>query len=356
MSASATAVPLATSTSTTSAEDSGDPEGVLFFAYGALMDPTTMQRRLQGRHSGLLARSSSSSSSSHSSSSRAAVAVAFAERKGRGRRRQQQRDERVEASSAAAASSSVAVAVAFAHRGGWATLVDLREARASTASPLWRLVPGSQRGGEDGGGGWGARARAREGPTAAAALASTASSSASSSSSSAIALEREENKSDDTGNGASFIGGSCFSSPAHGVLYSLSSESELEALAEREGGYCLRRVEVRVVSLGDDDDDDGGGGGGGCGGQRALLLEAFAFVSSPGLRLRLPLPPRERYLDKMRSGARAAGLDGRYRAWLEEVPSAAEGSLDGRYQATPAGAAAAAAGVALFAAVVCSVV
>ena len=169
-------------------------------------------------------------------------------------------------------------------------------------------------------------------------------------------MEREENKSGDTGNGASFIGGSCFSSPAHGVLYSLSSESELEALAEREGGYCLRRVEVRVVSLGDDDDDDDGGGGGGGGGQRALLLEAFAFVSSPGLRLRLPLPPRERYLDKMRSGARAAGLDGRYRAWLEEVPSAAEGSLDGRYQATPAGAAAAAAGVALFAAVVCSVV
>ena len=109
------------------------------------------------------------------------------------------------------------------------------------------------------------------------------------------------------------------------------------------------------MGLGSGGDGDGGGdsGGGDSDGEQALL-EAFAFVSSPGLCLRFPLPPRARYLEKMRRGARAAELDGRYRAWLEGAPSAVD--LDGRYQATPAGAAAAAAGVAFFAAVVCLLV
>ena len=309
----ATSAASSTASSTAKDSDSDDPEGVLFFAYGALMDPAVIQGRLLGREAGLPSRSSSSLSP------RAAVAVAFVERGGGGGRRRQRRQKREE-------QASSSVAVAFAHRGGWATLVDLGDARASAASPLWRLVPGSPRGEEEKeeerGGGW----SAREGERGESATAG------------------------DTESETSFVGGPCFSSPAHGVLYSLSSESDLEALAEKEGGYSLRKVEVRVVPLGDGGDGDGGDGGGK---QTTPLLEAFAFVSSPGLRLRFPLPPRQRYLDKMRRGARAAGLGDEYGAWLDRVPCSGEGGpLDGRYQATPAGAAAAAAGVALFAAVV----
>lgn len=304
--AAASAAPLAPSTSTSAADEddntgggSDDNTSVLFFAYGALMDPTVMRSRLQGRKAG-------------SSPPRAAVAVAFAEKGGRKEGK----------------SSSSSVAVAFVHRGGWATLVDLRRARASAASPLWRLVPGSRGEEEDRsrGGGWGQAEGGRS----------------------------DDERARDGGPSFSASSGPCFCSPAHGVLYALSSESDLEALSEREGGYSLRKVEVRVSG-------SGGGGSGGVGAvapgdsKRALLLlEASAFVSSPGLRLRSPLPPRERYLEKMRSGARAAGLDEGYRAWLERVPSAED--LDGRYQATPAGAVAAAAGVAVFAAVMCLLV
>ena len=297
MSAAAALASTSTTTSTTSRKDTADDDNsVLFFAYGALMDPAVMQRRLRRRKAGLFPLP-------RSSSSRAAVAVAFVDG---GRKKGEQ-------------GNPSSVAVAFVHRGGWATLVDLRKARASAASPLWRLVPGSRREEEEerkqGGGGWSARERERE--------------------------ESDDTENDDT----SFISGSCFSSPAHGVLYSLSSESDLEALAEKEGGYSLRRVEVRVLFGDNDEDDDGDDEGG-----QTLSLEALAFVSSPGLCLRFPLPPRRRYLEKMRTGAREAALDESYRSWLDQVPSTE--TLDGRYQATPAGAAAAAAGVALFATVV----
>ena len=313
---SASAATHSASTSTTSAKDAAtadndanaEDKSVLFFAYGALMDATAMQSRLHGKSAGSLPRSSPSSS-------RAAVAVGFAEKKKGGGGKEGKTP------TAPPSSSSPSIAVAFVHRGGWATLVDLRKARALAASPLWLLVPGSRAEEEDRrqGGGW----------------------------------SEAEGENNDENDDDSFISGSCFSSPAHGILYALSSEADLDALAEKEGGSSLRKVEVRVCGGG-----VGGGGGDDCengeNGEQALLLEAFAFVSSPGLCLRFPLPPRERYLEKMRRGAREAELDERYRAWLERVPSTKD--LDGRYQATPAGAAAAAAGVALFAAVVCLLV
>lgn len=273
----------ATSASTTSKKDDDDDKSVLVFAYGALMDPRVIQSRLQGKE-GLSLRSSR----------RPASAVTFAG-EGGGARESGEAKKGERRPKSVAHLPSHRLAVAFVHRGGWATLVDLQKARALSESPLWLLVPGSQKGEEErGGGGW---------------------------------SERGEEK----GHDVSFVSGPCFSSPAHGVLYALSSESELGAVAEKEGGYSLRKVEVRVD-------------------EARETLEAFAFVSSPGLCVRYPLPPRERYLEKMRAGAKEAKLDKRYIAWLERVPST--NALDGRYQATPAGAVAAAAGVAIFALVV----
>jgi len=332
---SSTSTSSTSTSSSTSEQDAAanDDKSVLFFAYGALMDPGVMQSRFGGKKGGLvpLPRSSSSSPSSRA----AAIAVAFATG-GEARAK----------NSSSSSSRPPSLAVAFAHRGGWATLVDLQRARAAAESPLWRLVPGCSRGEGSEGGGWSEeeaeeeRAREKE-------------------------KEKEKDGDDDD---FRFISGSCFSAPAHGVLYALSSRSDLEALAEKEGGYSLRKVEVIVVEEEKEEGEAEGEGEGegeaeegeGTNGEREReterLVEAFAFVSSPGLRLRYPLPPREAYLEKMRRGAPrdAAGVDRRrYREWLERVPSAASGgTLDGRYHATPAGAIAATAAVGSLLAVV----
>ena len=278
-------------------QEEENKNGVLFFAYGALMDPSVMQKRL--------------SRESKLHSSRTAVAVAFAGEK-RAREREKERERAAREEEPASASPAPSLAVAFCHRGGWATLVDLPRARSLSQSLLWRLVPGSEA----------RKKEEKKGPFG------------------GWSEDEDGESEDDDDDPSSFVSGACFSSPAHGALYSLSSTSDLEILAEKEGGYSLRKVEVRVRTGKSKEK------------RNTITLDAFAFVSSRGLCLRYPLPPREEYLAKMIRGSEAAGINEQYKSWLERVPSARSKTLDERYAATPAGAAAAAAAVAVFAAVV----
>ena len=60
-------------------------------------------------------------------------------------------------------------------------------------------------------------------------------------------------------------------------------------------------------------------------------MTATAFVSRPGLQLRHPVPPTERYLELLQAGAQEHGLDPEYVAWLATVPSTDRTGLPPEY-------------------------
>ena len=126
----------------------------------------------------------------------------------------------------------------------------------------------------------------------------------------------------------------------HGVVYSLS-RTDMAALQRAETGYTLATVRVSTypptaacASTATTYDSNSSVEG------SALLVErvastaqvsdatsqdqavtATAFVSRPGLQLRHPVPPTERYLELLQAGAQEHGLDPEYVAWLATVPS-----------------------------------
>lgn len=131
-----------------------------------------------------------------------------------------------------------------------------------------------------------------------------------------------------------WAGSPCARAPARGVVLPLASRADLDALASREGGYRLARVDVVLL-----DDERGGGNG-------TPSVTALAFVSRAGLRTAAPLPPRASYVAKMAAGAADAGLGDEWMAWLEAVPTIADGApLPAAYSDTGAGRAAAAAAI-----------
>lgn len=93
-------------------------------------------------------------------------------------------------------------------------------------------------------------------------------------------------------------------STVHGVVIKLSDE-DFQALARSEGGgRFYRQLELEVTTYDD------------------RRIRAFAFVGVSGVRLRSARPPSRRYLELIRSGARARGLDPDYCERLDQLPAA----------------------------------
>ena len=124
----------------------------------------------------------------------------------------------------------------------------------------------------------------------------------------------------------------CSIAQPHGMLYSVS-DAQLAELSKRETGYRLAVIPVTPYGV-------------------ATAVDAHVFVSSCMLRLRKPVPPTQRYLDLILSGARSWQLSEAYIGQLESVPIAKPGGLTAEYFDTPSAsvAAAAVAGAALAAA------
>lgn len=100
----------------------------------------------------------------------------------------------------------------------------------------------------------------------------------------------------------------------HGVLFELSG-SHLRKLSRVETGYTQRLIVVRTY--------------------REVVLEAYAFMSKPSLRLPQSVPPTKRYLELLRRGAAENNLDLEYQQWLQRIPSVDRGPLGEEYFDTP---------------------
>lgn len=72
-------------------------------------------------------------------------------------------------------------------------------------------------------------------------------------------------------------------------------------------------------------------------GDSESVVIATAFVSKPMLRLRLAVPPTDRYLSLLQSGAREQGICRAYCDWLANVPSVSRSGLPAEYFDTPSG-------------------
>lgn len=72
-------------------------------------------------------------------------------------------------------------------------------------------------------------------------------------------------------------------------------------------------------------------------GDSESIVIATAFVSKPMLRLRLAVPPTDRYLSLLQSGAREQGICRAYCEWLANVPSVSRSGLPAEYFDTPSG-------------------
>lgn len=106
---------------------------------------------------------------------------------------------------------------------------------------------------------------------------------------------------------------------AEGCVYRMSAAQIFE-LAEREGGYRLERVRVRMASSDNAPVEaplavprsQGGREANG----DAPVVEAMAFIGTAWDLLPADGLPSARYLEKVQMGAEARGLSARYRAWL----------------------------------------
>ena len=100
----------------------------------------------------------------------------------------------------------------------------------------------------------------------------------------------------------------------HGVLYYIEKQS-LSDVAKLETGYGLAEVEVKLY--------------------KSEKVVAVAFVSKPSLMLAQPLPPTQRYLDLMISGACEHDLCPKYIAFLRSLDRHEGLALGNEYFATP---------------------
>jgi hypothetical protein len=113
----------------------------------------------------------------------------------------------------------------------------------------------------------------------------------------------------------------CYTSP-HGVILTLKSQQDLEKLKAREVGYSLLPIviDIAVNSMH----------------HPSPSSSCLAFLSNPSLVLYQSVPPTQRYIDILISGARYHGLDEGYVEWLESVDRHNGGPLPSEYDACPA--------------------
>ena len=101
----------------------------------------------------------------------------------------------------------------------------------------------------------------------------------------------------------------------HGAVINLSAEG-FEALARSEGGSRFyNRVELEATTY------------------DRRRVRAVAFVGAPEVTMRRTRPPSRRYLDLIRSGARARGLDPDYCDRLDRLPAASSSAAARRASA-----------------------
>lgn len=112
-------------------------------------------------------------------------------------------------------------------------------------------------------------------------------------------------------------GSACRILQPHGMLY-LLSEAHLAALTQRETGYKLTAMEVTPY-------------------ESENTMVAAVFISQRLLRLPRPVPPTQRYLDLMLTGARSCDLLNSYIQRLEAMPTAKSSGLPPEYFDTPSG-------------------
>ncbi|EFJ45496.1 hypothetical protein VOLCADRAFT_94220 [Volvox carteri f. nagariensis] len=100
----------------------------------------------------------------------------------------------------------------------------------------------------------------------------------------------------------------------HGVLYRVT-RADFEKLAKREGGYIVQEVQVQTY--------DGS------------QYTALAFVSNPLFKLPAEVLPAEKYLARVREGARDNYLDPAYQAFLSGISTVPGAGLGSEYYNTP---------------------
>ncbi|GIL90614.1 hypothetical protein Vretifemale_18394 [Volvox reticuliferus] len=100
----------------------------------------------------------------------------------------------------------------------------------------------------------------------------------------------------------------------HGVLYRVTRE-DFEKLAKREGGYVVQELQVQTY-----DDSQ---------------YNALVFVSNPLFKLPQEVIPTEKYLARVREGARDNYLDPAYQAFLSGINTVPGAGLGSEYYNTP---------------------
>lgn len=100
---------------------------------------------------------------------------------------------------------------------------------------------------------------------------------------------------------------------AEGCVYRLTPRQVYE-LADREGGYRMERLRIRLVGSGLEAAAHAGSRAEEAGG---AVVEAVAFIGTPWDLLPADAAPSARYLAKVQTGAAARGLSKPYRAWLQ---------------------------------------
>ncbi|GLC43153.1 hypothetical protein PLESTB_000857500 [Pleodorina starrii] len=100
----------------------------------------------------------------------------------------------------------------------------------------------------------------------------------------------------------------------HGVLYRVTRE-DFAKLSKREGGYLVQELQVQTY--------DGS------------LHTALVFVSNPLFKLPEEVTPTEKYLAKVREGARDNYLDPAYQAFLSGISTVPGAGLGSEYYNTP---------------------
>lgn len=100
---------------------------------------------------------------------------------------------------------------------------------------------------------------------------------------------------------------------AEGCVYRMTPRQVYE-LADREGGYRMERLRIRLVGSGLEATAHAGSRAEEAGG---AVVEAVAFIGTPWDLLPADAAPSARYLAKVQTGAAARGLSEPYRAWLQ---------------------------------------
>ena len=105
----------------------------------------------------------------------------------------------------------------------------------------------------------------------------------------------------------------------YGVLYEVTHQ-QLEAIKAKEIGYELKTIAIDVIiSDGDGDTTEST--------SNTRTTKAVAFISSPWMVVRRPLPPSQRYRDLLLKGAKENNLPDEFSTWLHHLPAVSQAGL-----------------------------